>query len=75
MATDIIGERVRFLRSSDPYTKLEYGDEGVVTSVDDFGTVHIKWDNGSTLGMITEAGDRFQIVRTELPTTITDCKV
>ena len=53
MEADIIGKRVRFLRSSDPYTKLEYGDEGVVRSVDDFGTVHIKWDNGSTLGMIT----------------------
>ncbi len=75
MGADIIGKRVRFLRSSDPYTKLEYGDEGVVTSVDDLGTVHIKWDNGSTLGMITEEGDRFQIVKTELPTTITDCKV
>ena len=75
MATDIIGKRVRFLRSSDPYTKLEYGDEGVVTSVDDFGTVHIKWDNGSTLGMITEEGDRFQILEQELPSTITARKV
>ena len=75
MMTDIIGKRVRFLHSSDPYTKLEYGNEGVVTSVDDFGTVHIKWNNGSTLGMITEEGDRFQIVRTELPSTITACKV
>jgi hypothetical protein len=75
MGADIIGKRVRFLRSSDPYTKLEYGDEGVVTSVDDLGTVHIKWDNGSTLGMITEEGDRFQIVKQELPSTITACKV
>ena len=57
-----IGKRVRFLRSSDPYTKLVYGDEGVVMSVDDLGTVHIAWDNGSTLGMITEEGDRFQLV-------------
>ena len=60
---ELVGKRVRFLRSSDPYTKLQNGDEGVVTTVDDFGTVHIKWDNGSTLGMITEEGDRFQIVR------------
>ena len=58
-----IGKRVRFLRSSDPFTKLQHGDEGVVTSVDDLGTFHIKWDNGSTLGMITEEGDRFQIVK------------
>jgi hypothetical protein len=51
------------MRSSDPYTKLAFGDEGVVTTVDDLGTVHIKWDNGSTLGMITAEGDRFQIVK------------
>ena len=60
---ELIGKRVRFLRSSDPFTKLQHGDEGVVTTVDDFGTVHIKWDNGSTLGMITEEGDRFQLVK------------
>jgi len=58
-----VGKRVRFLRSSDPYTKLEYGDEGVVVSVDALGTVHIEWDNGSSLGMITEEGDRFQVVK------------
>ena len=61
--TEYIGKRVRFLRSSDPYTKLVYGDEGVVVNVDALGTVHIAWDNGSTLGMITEEGDRFQLVR------------
>lgn len=61
--SDIIGQRVRFLRSSDPYTKLQYGDEGEVTTVDGLGTVHIKWDSGSTLGMITEEGDLFQIIK------------
>ena len=60
---EYIGKRVRFLRSSDLYTKLVYGDEGVVVSVDALGTVHIAWDNGSTLGMITEEGDRFQTVK------------
>jgi len=57
-----VGKRVRFLRSNDQYTKLVWGDEGVVTHIDALGTVHIKWDNGSTLGMITEEGDRFQVV-------------
>jgi len=60
---EYIGKRVKFLRSSDPYTKLVYGDEGIVESVDALGTVHIKWDNGSNLGMITEEGDRFQFVK------------
>lgn len=57
-----VGKRVRFMRSSDGHTKLVWGDEGVVTHIDALGTVHIKWDNGSSLGMITEAGDRFQVV-------------
>jgi hypothetical protein len=58
-----VGKRVWFMRSNDPYTNLKRGDEGVVTHIDALGTVHIKWDNGSTLGMITEEGDRFQVVR------------
>ena len=63
MTEILIGKRVRFMRSSDPYTKLKWGDEGIVTTIDSLGTVHIKWDNGSNLGMITEEGDRFQIVK------------
>jgi len=43
---------VRLLRCSDPYTKLQSGDEGVVDYIDDMGTVHVKWDNGSSLGLI-----------------------
>ena len=57
-----VGKRVRFMRSNDQYTKLVWGDEGVVSHIDALGTVHIKWDNGSTLGMITEEGDRFQVM-------------
>ena len=34
----------------DPYTNLKSGDRGFVTKVDDTGTVHIQWDNGSNLG-------------------------
>ena len=61
----LIGKRVVFMRSSDPYTKLVWGDEGIVNSVDDLGTVHINWDNGSTLGMITSEGDLFQLAPSE----------
>ena len=57
-----VGERVRFIRSSDPYTKLVNGDEGVITGEDSLGTVHIKWDSGSTLGMIQSEGDCFEII-------------
>ncbi len=44
------GTRVALVRMDDPYTKLQPGDEGAVIAVDDIGTVHIQWDNGSTLG-------------------------
>lgn len=44
------GARVELLSMSDPYTKLKRGDQGTVIAVDDIGTVHIAWDNGSSLG-------------------------
>lgn len=47
-----IGKRVRLLRTSDPYTTLTRGDMGTVDFIDDMGTVHVKWDNGSSLGLI-----------------------
>jgi len=57
-----VGKRVRFVYSSDPYTKLSNGDEGVITGEDSLGTTHINWDSGSTLGMIQSEGDRFEII-------------
>ena len=59
---NLVGRRIMFVGSDDPYTRLSYGTEGMVTSVDCTGTVHVKWDDGSSLGMIAEAGDRFVIL-------------
>ncbi len=28
------------------------GTEGTVTAVDDTGTIHVSWDNGSSLGVV-----------------------
>jgi len=44
------GTRVKLVSMDDPHTNLKPGDRGFVTKVDDIGTVHIQWDNGSTLG-------------------------
>jgi len=44
------GTRVKLISMDDPYTNLKSGDRGFVTKVDDIGTVHIQWDNGSNLG-------------------------
>lgn len=46
------GDRVNLVYTSDPYTRLKPGDEGTVAFVDDAGTVHVNWDNGSRLGLI-----------------------
>lgn len=37
------------------------GTRGTVMAVDDAGTIHVKWDNGSTLGAIYGV-DRVQII-------------
>lgn len=65
LSEEIIGKRVMLIHTSDPYTKLAYGDEGTVTNIDCMGTVFVKWDNGSSLGMVTQAGDRFTIIQTK----------
>jgi hypothetical protein len=57
-----VGKRVRLIRCADDYTSNPPGLEGTVTFVDDTGTVHVRWDNGSTLGLIPGV-DRWEDVR------------
>jgi hypothetical protein len=52
MASDLIGKRIRLDSTSDPYTNLRPGDEGVVRFVDALGTISVQWENGSTLGLV-----------------------
>lgn len=54
--------RVRLVHCNDPYTKLEPGTEGTVEFVDDVGTLFVKWDNGSTLGLCRDGGDQWQVL-------------
>lgn len=46
------GTRIVLDRMNDPYTKLKPGDTGTVSFVDDAGTIHVDWDNGSFLGVV-----------------------
>lgn len=59
---NLIGKRIRLDACTDIHTKLQHGDEGVVMDVDDTGTVHVLWDNGSILGLLTEEGDAFSVL-------------
>lgn len=45
------GTRVELVRMKDEYSSLKLGDRGIVTGVDDIGTIHVSWDCGSRLGI------------------------
>ena len=55
-----IGTRVRLLKMDDIQAP-SYGTLGTVRSIDDMGTIHVAWDNGSSLGLVYGI-DRFETV-------------
>ena len=46
------GTRVELIDMDDPYAKIPPGTKGTVIAVDDIGTVHCQFDNGSSLGLL-----------------------
>ena len=58
------GDRVELVATNDPYTRLRPGDRGTITSVTDSPepTINIAWDNGSTLAILPDAGDRIRLL-------------
>ena len=50
--------------SMDDYCPIESGTCGTVEFVDDAGTLHCKFDNGRTLGVIPDVDD-FHVVKKE----------
>ena len=58
----LVGRRVRLIKCNDQYTRLEPGAEGTVVSVDDVGTVHVRWDSGVLLGLVWDDGDRWAFI-------------
>lgn len=61
LRSHLIGQRIRLVHTADPHTLLRPGDEGVVTGVDSLGTLSVKWDSGSCLGLIPEE-DRWLVI-------------
>lgn len=53
------GKRIKLITCNDPYTHVRSGTEGTVDFVDDIGTVHVKWDDGTYLGLCWDDGDRW----------------
>jgi hypothetical protein len=48
------GKKVELVFTDDSHTLLKPGDRGVVSFVDDTGTVFVAWEDGSNLGLIPE---------------------
>lgn len=46
-----VGIRVELV-SMDDLQAPPVGTKGTVSYVDDMGTIHVQWDNGSTLGVV-----------------------
>lgn len=59
-----VGTVVMLDYMDDPYLPIPSGTTGTVEFVDDAGTIHVSWENGSTLGICPEA-DRFHVIRKE----------
>lgn len=46
------GKRVMLVKTGDAYTRLARGSLGTAVFEDDVGTLHVDWDDGSTLGLL-----------------------
>ena len=57
------GTRIRLISMNDPYTTLKPGTLGTVHHTDSIGTVHVKWDDGRSLGILPDEGDVIEIIK------------
>ena len=57
------GTRIELINMEDVQA-VPSGTKGTVVCVDDMGTIHMKWDNGRTLGLIPEE-DSFRKIEEE----------
>lgn len=52
------GTRIKLVHMQADPRPVDPGTRGTVTFVDDAGTIHMKWDNGRSLGLIPSV-DKF----------------
>ena len=60
------GTRIKLIGMDDPYAPVPSGTRGTVMLVDDAGTIHPKWDNGRTLGVIPNVDDFRKLTDSEI---------
>jgi hypothetical protein len=56
------GTKVRLISMTDEPYPVPSGTVGEVTYVDDIGSIHVRWQNGSSLALIPES-DKFCVIR------------
>lgn len=59
-----IGSKIRLNSMDDPYHPVPPGTVGELVAIDDVGTLHVKWQNGSSLGLIV-GEDSFTVLKQE----------
>lgn len=59
-----VGTKIQLISMRDEKYPILPGTIGVVTHIDDLGSIHMKWQNGSSLALIPEV-DSFKVVAAE----------
>ena len=57
---ELVGKRVELIYMNDDQAP-EPGTKGIIRLIDDQGTIHVQWDNGSHLGLIPDE-DKYRIL-------------
>lgn len=59
-----VGTKIQLISMRDEKYPILPGTIGEVTHIDDLGSIHMKWQNGSSLAIIPEV-DSFRVAGTE----------
>ena len=59
-----VGTKIQLISMRDEKYPILPGTVGVVTHIDDAGSIHMRWENGSSLALIPEV-DSFKVVAAE----------
>ena len=59
------GDRVELITATEDYEpfRLTAGERGTVEFTDSLGTIHIRWDTGKRVGVISEDRDLLRLAR------------